>query len=145
MKHCICQAALARGQTTRNPIMGRGMEGWPSKQQGAIKTAERAAPEPAQPRYCCRGKRVGPNAPEALRGSLRTALLPRPRTTRSILTTQYASSFHSQSSGEETDPVSHVTVPHILWGKSKPEHVNKISCFVTTSQLTSPQVKKAKH
>lgn len=25
------------------------MEGWPSKQQGAIKTAERAAPEPAQP------------------------------------------------------------------------------------------------
>lgn len=114
MKHCICQAALAGGQTTRNPIMGRGMEGWPSKQQGAIKTAERAAPEPAQPRYCCRGTRVGPNAPEALRGSLRTALLPRPRTTRSILTTQYASSFHSQSSGEETDPVPCNRAPDLV-------------------------------
>lgn len=71
MKHCICQAALAGGQTTRNPIMGRGMEGWPSKQQGAIKTAERASPEPAQPGIVvgCRGTRVWPNAAEALRGS----------------------------------------------------------------------------
>lgn len=31
----------------------------------------------------------------------------------------------------------HITVSQILWGKSKPEHVNKISCFITSHYIAT--------
>lgn len=85
------------------------------KTTGRNQNSRAGRPGACPARYCCRLSGHTSLA-ERSRGSprlLRTALLPRPRTTRSILTTQYASSFHSRSSGEET---AGVTVPQILWG-----------------------------